>query len=380
MQNQLSYWEKKTFLRKADVIIIGGGIVGINAAITLKENSPQKNIIVLERGLLPTGASTRNAGFACFGSMTELIADLKQQSQNEVFTLVERRWRGLQRLRERVGDKRMDYKAFGAYELFRSQDQSTFEDCQSKIDAFNTVLAEITGESEVFQIRSEAIQSFGFSGVKDLITNQLEGQLHPGKMMQTLWGYARSLGVDIITGVNVSQVESGNSGVDLFSTNGVMFRSKKVLLATNGFTRRLYPSLVVLPARNQVLITKPLENLPFRGCFHYDEGYYYFRNVGDRVLLGGGRHLAKAAEQTDQFGCTDLIQDALRTLLSQTILPNTTFEIDQWWSGILGVGEQKTPIIQEMDKHIFVAVRLGGMGVAIGSLVGQDAAQMIENT
>lgn len=377
MNRDSSFWEKQTFLKKADVIIIGAGIVGINAAIMLREKSPKSNIIVLERGLLPKGASTRNAGFACFGSMTELIADLQVQSESEVFNLVEKRWKGLLRLRERVGDEGLNYFSHGAYELFASEDLKDYEECKDHLLAFNRILKEITGAAEVFKLQSEKAKTYGFQGVHNLIFNRLEGQLHPGKMMQSLWTYARSIGVNIISGVEVLGFESGKSGVSIQTTNEVSFAAENVLLATNGFTRRLYPSLAVQPARNQVLITKPVKHLPFKGCFHYQQGYYYFRNVGDRVLLGGGRHLSKAVEETDEFGQTTLIQSALKKLLRNTILPDADYEIDQWWSGILGVGTQKTPIIKEIENNIFVAVRLGGMGVAIGSLVGEEAADLV---
>ncbi len=67
---ELSYWEQESFFKGIDVAVIGSGIVGLTAAIHLKTLEPHSRIVVLERGALPTGASTRNAGFACFGSLT----------------------------------------------------------------------------------------------------------------------------------------------------------------------------------------------------------------------------------------------------------------------------------------------------------------------
>ena len=131
------------------------------------------------------------------------------------------------------------------------------------------------------------------------------------------------------------------------------------------------------PARNQVLITKPIKKLPFEGTFHYNSGYYYFRNINNRILFGGGRNLALETETTDLFGNTKLIQGELSKMLKEIILPNTDYEIDQWWSGILGVGNTKEPIVKMYSDRIGVAVRLGGMGIAIGSLIGKEAAKMI---
>ena len=61
------------------------------------------------------------------------------------------------------------------------------------------------------------------------------------------------------------------------------------------------------------------------------------------------------------------------------ILPETHFEIDHRWSGIMGVGDQKKPKIEQRSENVFCGVRLGGMGVAIGSLVGNELAGLALN-
>ena len=75
MIGNLSYWEQNTWLNDIDVAVVGSGIVGLCCAIRLKERFPEKKIVVFERGQLPSGASTKNAGFACFGSTSELLDD-----------------------------------------------------------------------------------------------------------------------------------------------------------------------------------------------------------------------------------------------------------------------------------------------------------------
>jgi gamma-glutamylputrescine oxidase len=73
-----------------------------------------------------------------------------------------------------------------------------------------------------------------------------------------------------------------------------------------------------------------------------------------------------------------VVQSALNQLLTTTILPNEAVEIDATWSGILGIGPIKKPIIERISPNVIVAVRMGGMGVAIGSLVGDDAAGLLD--
>jgi len=135
----------------------------------------------------------------------------------------------------------------------------------------------------------------------------------------------------------------------------------------------------VKPARAQVLITKPIKNLHIQGTFHLDQGYYYFRNIDNRILFGGGRNLDFKTEETTEFAQTKLIQNKLETLLKTTILPEINFEIDYRWSGIMGVGKQKKAIVNQLSNNVFCGVRLGGMGVAIGSLIGKELAELTQN-
>lgn len=375
--DSLSYWERETFFRHLDVAIIGSGIVGLTAAIRLKERQPDLRVAVLERGTLPFGASTRNAGFACFGSMTELLDDLQKHSENEVWALVERRWRGLQRLRERIGEKRLRYEELGGYELFRPEDEMIFQECIAHQDSFNQRLKKITGYNNVYQVQDQRIIDFGFGNTDHLIINRLEGQLHTGKMIEALLQIAAAKGVKLLNGLEIKYFEGSSNQVFIQTAENWQIQANKVLVATNGFARRLFPDIQVQPARNQVLITQPIANLRVKGAFHFDRGYFYFRDVEGRILLGGGRNLAGDTEMTDEFGTTELIRNALITLLKKVILPQQPFEIDTWWSGVLGIGNQKKPIIKEVQPNVTVAVRLGGMGVAIGSLVGEEAAELL---
>lgn len=95
------------------------------------------------------------------------------------------------------------------------------------------------------------------------------------------------------------------------------FNCKKVLITNNAFVNELLPDLEVKPGRGQVIVTNVIKNLKLKGTYHYDQGYYYFRNIDGRVLIGGGRNLDFETENTTSFGQTDLVQESLRGLLEQ---------------------------------------------------------------
>lgn len=377
LKYNLSYWERETFFKDFDVAIIGSGLVGLSAALHLKRTQPGLKIAVLERGALPAGASTRNAGFACYGSMSELIDDMAHLSEDEVFAVVEKRWRGLQRLRQLVGDAHMDFEQNGGFEIFTEEEEEVFRECCERMPHFNRIVGTITGHPAPYVVADERLRDFGFRGAVHLILNQPEGQVHTGKMMARLLQLAAEAGIRIFNGIHIERLEDSSCGVELQTSAGWTLRVPRVLVAVNGFARQLMPDLEVTPARNQVLITHPIPGLKVRGCFHYDRGYYYFRDVDGRILLGGGRHLDNSTETTSEFGPNELIRSALVQLLKTIICPGQPIEVDAWWTGILGLGPVKKPVVEQYSKHVVVAVRLSGMGVAIGTLVGEEGAERL---
>lgn len=368
----LSYWEYRTWLGHIDYTVIGSGIVGLNCALRLRERFPKARILVLEKGIFPQGASTKNAGFTCFGSISEILSDLRTHSEEEVFKLVQKRWEGVRLLRQNLGDVEMDYQKHGGHEVFLREHQELYQQCLEGMERVNKLLKPIF-KSECFKLHPN---SFNFSNVRsNYISSILEGQIDTGKMMDTLLRKVQKAGINVLNSITVDTFTETGDGVVL-KTDRFEFGTDRLFIATNGFAAQLIPE-DVRPARAQVLITKPIPNLGIRGTFHLDEGYYYFRNIDDRILLGGGRNLDFKGEETSVFGETPLIQQRLEELLQSVILPRTRFEIDSRWSGIMGVGAQKRPIVKQLSDRVYCGVRMGGMGIAIGSIVGRDLADLV---
>jgi gamma-glutamylputrescine oxidase len=238
---QLSYWERDSFFKDIDVTIIGSGIVGLNAALTLKTKHPKLNILILERGILPYGASTRNAGFACFGSVSELLDDLSKHSEDEVFNLVERRWKGLDRLRRNLSDSAIDYLNYGGYELFNPDDEAIYQKCAEQIDYINKKTFEAIGVASVYKNADEKIKQFGFNKTSHLIACTAEAQIDTGKMMKALLHRVQNLGVIIINGISVTRWEEKSDGIELCTNQNVNFKTNKLLAATNAFAKQLLP-------------------------------------------------------------------------------------------------------------------------------------------
>lgn len=124
-----SYWEQRSFLRNIDLLVVGGGIVGLSTAIYAKRSSPKMRVVVVERDVFSAGASTKNAGFACFGSPGEILDDLTHIPEDEVFLTVEKRIQGLTNLRNLLGDKALHFESSGGYEVFKKKRIKIFLTC-----------------------------------------------------------------------------------------------------------------------------------------------------------------------------------------------------------------------------------------------------------
>lgn len=175
-----SIWELETFYRKRDIVIIGAGFSGLWTAISIKEKYPQKTVLIIERNTIPLGASTRNAGFACFGSLTEVIADSQKMGWEKTLELVKMRFEGLQKIRTCFKSNEIDFELSGGYEILNNSEPL------QHLDAVNEKLRTITGLERTYVLNQKKITEFGLGKSEFLIENPCEGSLHSGKLLQKL--------------------------------------------------------------------------------------------------------------------------------------------------------------------------------------------------
>lgn len=365
-----SIWELETFYRKRNIVIIGAGFTGLWAAISIKEKYPEKSVLIIERNIVPLGASTRNAGFACFGSLTEIIADAQKMGWEKTLDLVRMRFEGLRKIRQYFKNNEIDFELNGGYEILNNEEPLLH------MESVNEKLKPITGLAQTYSLRQEKIKEFGLGRSSFLIENPCEGSLHSGKLLQKLLEKCHELKVEFLFGTEVSQVEEKADEVEILLSEKLSIQSDKVIYCTNAFSSKFLKENIV-PARGQVLLTEPVDGLKLKGTFHYDEGYYYFRNLGNRILLGGGRNKDFKREETTAFETTEFLQDHLEKFLKEIILPDNNFKITLRWSGIMAMGEEKSPIVKQISERQFCAVRLSGMGVALAPKIGEIVGEMV---
>lgn len=366
-----SIWELETFYRNRDIIIIGAGFTGLWTAISIKEKFPDKSVFIIEKNPVPLGASTRNAGFACFGSLTEIISDSAKMGWEKTLELVKLRFEGLQKIQRYFPAEEIDFELCGGYEILND------DFALQKMDEVNSKLKSITGTDETYKLNQQKLEEFGFGNSKFLVENPCEGSLHSGKLLQKLLEKCHELKIEFLFGTEIKKVEEKQNDVEVYITENTCIKTEKLIYCTNAFSAALIQNEEIIPARGQVLLTDPVENLKFKGTFHYDEGFYYWRNLGNRIILGGARNQDFETEKTTDFATTEFLQNHLENFLKTIILPNQNPKIEVRWSGIMAMGNEKSPIVKRISEQQFCAVRLSGMGVALAPKIGDMMAEML---
>ena len=344
-------------------------------------------ITILERGVIPSGASTRNAGFSCFGSVSELMYDIALMGEANMLETVKMRYDGLQKIQRTFDKKVIDYDQFGGYELFEKNGPYDIQQLDKDIAYLNKILAPVLKTPKkngkyvpIYSNESKKIKQLGFQAIEALAFSPLEGQLNSAKLVLALQQAVQSKGVHILFNTEVKKFKSHKKGVTIHTNLEAPLETKQLLICTNGFAKQLMPGLDVVPARGQVFITEPIPNLKFKGTYHFDEGFYYFRNVGNRLLLGGARNKDFKNEKTYSLETSPIIQKTLEEFMMKRILPKGSKKpkIELRWSGTMGMGKIKKPIIEEVQPNIFCAVRMSGMGVAIAPIVAERVVKLMK--
>lgn len=361
-----SYWEAELYRQHYDLIVIGAGLTGLSTALFYKRAHPNTKVLLIDRGLFPAGASTRNAGFACIGSVGELLADLEIDSEESLKERIKSRYEGLKLLRSTLGDEAIEYNPCGGWEIFTEQEK--FDEAAANIPKFNDWMEELIGISECYKVGD-------FEGYS-AIFNAAEGALHTGKMVRRLLNLVIEAGVEIRWETTVSEIDVDEGFIK--TQKSLEFSANKVVLATNAFTASITKNEYIKPGRGYVFVTNKLAEMPWKGTFHFNEGYTYFRNIGDdRLLLGGARDVDYETETTGEFGVNPKIKESLISFANKVLKLPPGWEIELEWSGIMGFTESKNARKEWIGERTLEVAGLSGMGVALGMNLGLSASKML---
>lgn len=332
--------------------------MGLSAALECRRRFPDASITIVELSPLCGGGSTKNAGFACFGSPSELLDDWNNLGPEKTVELVDARYKGLLNLRKNFADSEIGYEPSGSIELFTRDTKELESRVHQFLPTLNEALLDVFG-CKPFKIAQSAS---GVKGATSAISSPLEGILDTSKLYRTMLQRALNSGIDIINGVKIESIVAEGEGYRLDFDFGYL-EAREVMIATNAFASDLLPDLDVKAQTNRVLVTEQIDSLEFRGSCHFDRGYVYLRRLENRLLIGGGRQWGDGASED--------VQQMLQDFLANHIKGAEGVQFEYNWIGHLGVGSSRNPIVKTIKPGLHVGVRMGGMGVAIGTVIGE---------
>ena len=385
----IGYWESEHLLAPADLTVIGAGIVGMSTALHYKAQHPHERVRIIERDVLGEGGTTRNAGFACFGGPGEWLDDLETLGRSKWLELIRMRAEGLRALIELLGEEALGMEWSGGWELFApsptglKRSREADASLATLNEAVQPLMASILGHLAPHPLDTPALvhspaRAAQF-GAHSAIHLPWEGMLHTGRMVSAFHKAIQVAGIQCLNGCTVSALEppvAPHSAWSINTQRGVL-KSRSIAICTNGFAREIMPQAEVKPAPNRVLVVRP-SKMPPPGAYHIEDGYLYFRTLPDgQVLFGGGRQFGIELPPFPQRD--ENAEDRWDALLEEAATQwlGNIDAVSHRWTGWLGVGTDRVPLLGSTAPGLHHAVRMGGMGVAMGCGLGQQLALSI---
>ena len=364
-----------------DTVIVGGGLFGLSVGCQILETKRSQSVCILERGIFPTGASTKNAGFGCFSSFTEFLGEVRNVGREKAVALLKDRVNGLQLLYKRVNHSNDIFRRSGNYEIIKEHQLPLL----AHLPEINAALRDIFNE-DVYVIDNTKIEEFGLNSktVKALVYKKYEWQVNTGKLIKALLTKFTVMGGRYLTGTEVRRFESEPSGgVRLLvrnpssETDDFYFLGARAIFCVNSYISKIHKNSTIYPVREEVMITKPIKNMKITSNLEFDGGLYYLRPVENRLLIGGGADSMAKGDLSFEFKNTEKEKHNLIRALTD-LIPELEFEVDYYWSGLQGFSKDNEKFkILTLDENVYSVFGCAGVGVSIAAIAAEKAVQQI---
>ncbi|MCP5073722.1 MAG: FAD-binding oxidoreductase [Rhodobacteraceae bacterium] len=356
-----------------DVVVVGGGLTGCSAALTLAKAG--KNVVLVDAERPGYGASTRNGGMIGGGyrlSLAEMIAKYGSETAHRL--LVEAHVDSLEFAVSRIKEEAIDCD-YNQYGRFRGQwNKAEYDETARGLDELRN-LVPVNIEMVPPEKQRQEIGSDLYSGGMLLHDH---GGIHPGKYLNGMLKAAARSGAKIFANTVVSAVDPSGSGFSVTTSRGVI-RAASVLMATNGYTTRNFPALKrrIIPVSSFLIATEELpeglvdELMPARRmCVETRNRHCYFRLSPDskRIVLGGRAAMNKVP--------TARAAGVLGGLLEQIFPQLKGQRFTHCWTGHTGFTFSFMPQIGQFDG-VWHAMGYSGSGNAMAPYLGHKAALLI---
>lgn len=353
-----------------DVLVIGGGFTGLNAALRLAEKGV--NVALVEAHRFGDGASGRNGGQ--MGTGQRLGAEEAETAYGfdhakALFTLAENAKKHLLNTAQKYSIP-IDYQK-GQMSL--AHRKRYLKGYQAHVEALN----ERFGYSDIhYMDQEETAERLGssryFGGSYDGGT----GHIHPMKLIVGLAKAAAMAGAALFEQSKVSSIKKNGLKTELI-INGRTLTADRVLIATNGYNDGLEPKSTahIMPIRSFIAATEPLKDdlNVIKGGESVDDTRFvvrYFRKAPTGEMLFGGREAYTADNPRD-------ISTHIRKQMCEIFPQLENVKISHSWGGSVGITLTREPFVRDVMAGVTSIGGFSGHGVMLSNYTGRLFADLI---
>lgn len=349
---------------RADVAVIGAGIAGISAALSVQRQD--KSVIVLERHNLASGASGRNAGFLMRGAADNYAAAVRDWGRETAADLWRLTEENLAALRKEGAESLNSYRPIPSCLLALTESES---------EELREAAALLAEDGFDVSLRHSGADAPWRSGKAILgLINPHDASCNPHELLSFL---AAKLKQPPLEAQEVHAIDT-HSGADvLLSTTDATIRAQRVLVCTNAYTDLLLPNLagLIVPNRGQMLALRtpgPLLDC----CYYANHGSEYFRQPDPTtVVVGGKRKSDVVNERTREDTTSPAVQSALEEFAESML--GAAYPVTARWSGVMGFTGDGLPLIGPIDgsQKLWLCAGFTGHGMSMAFRSAEIATQ-----
>lgn len=364
---------------QADVVIIGGGFTGLNAALHLAQAGVGATVLEAER--VGFGASGRNGGFCCLGGgMLDDVTLDRKFGREERLGWRQAELAAIRQVEDFITTRGVDVDRHSDGETQLAHRPRDFDEMRGKLDYYAENYGFTARLTEKTDLAADGLNA-GFEGA---ITVPLGFGLNPRKYVTALAQAAEEAGAMIYHNSPALNVARRDGAFDVTTPTG-RIRAERVIIATNGYSSDDLPPWLAaryMPTQSSVIVTRPLTEaeLAAQGWTSQQASYdsrhllHYFRLMPDNRMLFGvrGGLLSNPASEAR----------ALRRARAdfEAMFPAwRNVETPHGWSGMVCIARNRMPFVGEVPDQpgMFAGLCYHGNGVAMGSYSGALLADLV---
>jgi len=364
----ISFWQQshRRQTLSYDVVIVGGGIVGCSTAYWLHRRRPSLRVALVEAHTLGGGASGRNAGFVLQGASADYGEDVDRYGERTARRL----WHFTRANRDLMASE-LTGTVFG----WASDGSLTVAGDVAEDERLRESVAQLraAGAPVVYLDPEEAndrIEGRDFYGGLYVTTGAV---VDPLRLVRHL---ARTSEATVHTHLPVQELHWNERDGVLLDTPDLRLWGRRVVLTVGPSLPALVPTLsdYVRPVRAQMLATTPAQTTAIEHPVYSHQGGFYVRQLDEgEVLVGGGRHQHRDAENTAVDSTTPAVQATIERYLHTHFPWSRELSVQRRWSGTMGFSPDGRPVIGLVPEHpdSLFATGFTGHGMGYGFRMGR---------